>query len=133
MINRKPVRALLQDYEMLLGGQGGLAGMTEILDELLRLGLISVPEAAPPLRQAAGELADSALPGPYAPAKQYLADFVHSLLGGDHAGLVGQIHSCERRDELMEIVEACREMVAGVAGKKKADEFVSGILTLLPD
>lgn len=132
MINRKPVHALLQDYEMLLGGQGGLRGMMEILDELLRLELISVAEAAASSRQSTGELADTP-PGPYAAAKQYLADFVHALLGGADAELIEQIHACEKRDEIMELVSECREMVVGIAGKKKADEFVTGILTLLPD
>jgi hypothetical protein len=133
MINRKPVSALLEDYEMLLGGQGGIGGMMEILDELLRLELITVAAAVPSSpRPSTGELADSP-PGPYAPARQYLADFVHALLGDDNVELINQIHSCEKRDEFMEIVNECREMVVSIAGKKKADEFVSGILTLMPD
>ncbi len=132
IIKDKPVHALLKNYDA-MGGQGGISGLMEILNELLRLDLISVAEApAASHQQSVGELADT-VPVPYAVAKQYLADFVHSLLGDDSAELVGQIYSCEEREKLMELVDECGEMVAGIAGKKKADEFVAGVLTLLPD
>lgn len=132
MVNRKPVHALLRDYEMLLGGQGGISGMMEILDELLKLDLITIAEATASSGQSADNLADTTAE-PYAAAKQYLAEFVHSLMGGDNAELIDQIQACEKRDEFMEIVDECREMVASIAGKKKADEFVTGVRTLLPD
>lgn len=70
---------------------------------------------------------------PYDAVKQYLVVFVHSLFGDDNAALINQIQSCTKRDEFMGIVNECREMVVGIAGKKKADEFVAGILALLPD
>jgi hypothetical protein len=128
MINRKSVRDLLETYETL---SGGVEGAMEALDELLRLNLITVAATAS-CQKAISEPAGSP-PEPYDAAKQYLVDFVHSLMGDDNAELINQIHSCAKRDEFMEIVNECREMVASIAGKKKADQFVEGMLTLLPN
>ena len=123
---RKSVHVLLKDYKQ-------MDGVVEILDELLRLNLIAFPnKTASSRRKIAGELADSPLE-PHDAAKQYLMEFVHSLFGDDNAALINQIQSCTQRDEFMDVVNECREMVVGIAGKKKADEFVAGILALLPD
>ncbi len=125
----KTVRNLVDDFAQ--------HGNTEEL--LLRLiedgfiepldGSMAKPVDAVPQTQAFVDDLSSSL----APVKNHLATFIQSVLGADGAKLAKKVHSCNNSSDLKEAIETFRGIVESLAGKRKAQEFVTQIEALRRD
>jgi hypothetical protein len=103
-----------------------LPRVTEILEQLERDGFIAVPEDQPIVTGgAAGGKVPLDAGGRAAVA--FARRFVLDTLGPNGDTLAEQLEKCASQQELLGLLEKCRELLRMAAGRRKADEFWSGL------
>lgn len=117
-----------------------------ILNNLLADGYIEIvsggqaaPAAAPAV-PAAGAPAAPAAPASAAPevevslvsASRFACRALVTYLGPGADDLTALVEKCKTVEDLRARLEKCRDVVQGMAGKKKADEFWTGVNARLP-
>ncbi len=65
-------------------------------------------------------------------ASKFACRLLLTYLGPGADDLTAKIEKCKSVDELRTRLESCRDVVQGIAGKKKADEFWLGVSARLP-
>lgn len=113
----------------------------DILDALLAQGFIELDPATgtaaatPVATQAASVAAEPAQPASevsMTSASRYACKALMTLLGPTADELTGRVEKARSAGELTATLEQCRQIVQGMAGKSKADEFWAGINARLP-
>lgn len=109
-----------------------------LLQELLSRGLISLEggEGGAGVSPAPGSVPT----GTAAPeidrlnlAKSYLTNFVNGIMGPGNDNIIERIRGCISRSELDVIAKSCCEVVASVAGRRKADQFMAELDKILSE
>ncbi|MBI4756084.1 MAG: hypothetical protein HY778_11865 [Betaproteobacteria bacterium] len=80
----------------------------------------------PPGEQARQETAE-----PLAAVKAYAARFVIDHLGPDADTLARRVEECHDREQLIQALERCHEALRLTLGRRQADAFWNGALSLL--
>ncbi|MFH1817183.1 MAG: hypothetical protein ABIK82_22060 [Pseudomonadota bacterium] len=109
-----------------------------ILNNLLADGYIEIAPGTEPAAASAAPAAPAAAPG--APpvevslisASRFACRALVTYLGPGADDLTVLVEKCTNVPDLTARLEKCRQVIQGMAGKKKADEFWAGVSVRLP-
>lgn len=106
-----------------------IANAAEILDQLLQDAFVEAAGETPaPAGDAApAKVATTPMDAEALAAVRYARRFILDTLGPGGDSLAEQLEGCRSRQELMTLLEKCREFLKLAASRRKADEFWSGL------
>lgn len=110
--------------------QAKLSGMFDgsaILNDLETHGFIERKAAPKPALKAI----ESTTQLPNMAAKKYMIDAIYQVLGPEGDTMVSRIEKCRSNAELAEMATTCRDTMAGIGKRKKAEDFELRIRALL--
>lgn len=104
-----------------------LPKVTEILEQLERDGFIAVLGEQPASGGGATTGGKVPLDAGGRAAVAFARRFVLDTLGPNGDNLAEQLEKCASQQELLGLLDKCRELLRMAAGRRKADEFWSGL------
>lgn len=115
----------------------------EILDALLAQGFIEVDSGvAPAATASAASVSSASAPATAAAAvsvevslqsaSRFACRALVTILGPGADDLTALVEKCKNVEELRARLEKCRDVIQGMGGRKKADEFWTGVTARLP-
>jgi len=117
-------------------------GAADILDSLLAQGFIETDQVGAPAAPAPSAVAVAAPAVPAAgqppvevslvSASRFACRSLVTYLGPSADDLTALIEKSTGAGELATVLEKCRQIIQGLAGKKKADDFWAGVSARLP-